>query len=56
MIAVPELTYGANWIKTNTFRVIEVWIVVAPIYLVTGYALLFALRRLERRFSRRRRR
>lgn len=51
VIAVPELTYGANWIKTNTFRVIEVWAVVAPIYLVTGYALLAALRWIERRFS-----
>ncbi len=51
VIAVPELTYGAQWIKTNSFRVIEVWTVVTPMYLVTGYALLFALRRLERRFA-----
>jgi polar amino acid transport system permease protein len=51
VIAVPELTYGAQWIKTNSFRVIEVWAVVTPMYLATGYALLFALRRLERRFS-----
>jgi polar amino acid transport system permease protein len=51
VIAVPELTYGANWIKTNTFRVIEVWAIVAPIYLATGYAILFLLRQLERRFS-----
>ena len=29
VIAVPELTFGANWIKTNTFRAVEVWIVVA---------------------------
>lgn len=50
-IAVPELTYGAQWIKTNSFRVIEVWMVVAAMYLVTGYALLFALRELERRFA-----
>ena len=49
VIAVPELTYGANWIKTNTFRAVEVWIVAAPIYLVTGYAILAALRLLERR-------
>jgi polar amino acid transport system permease protein len=45
------LTYGAQWIKTNSFRIIEVWAVVTPMYLVTGYALLFALRQLERRFS-----
>ncbi|HSB70666.1 MAG TPA: amino acid ABC transporter permease [Candidatus Methylomirabilis sp.] len=51
VIAVPELTYGAQWIKTNSFRVIEVWIVVTPMYLVTGYGLLFALRQLERRFA-----
>jgi polar amino acid transport system permease protein len=51
VIAVPELTYGAQWIKTNSFRIIEVWAVVTPMYLVTGYALLFALRQLERRFS-----
>src|SRR6185295_10381134 len=35
VIAVPELTYGAQWIKTNSFRVIEVWVVVTPIYLAT---------------------
>jgi polar amino acid transport system permease protein len=51
VIAVPELTYGAQWIKTNSFRIIEVWAVVTPMYLVTGYALLFALRQLERRFA-----
>lgn len=51
VIAVPELTYGAQWIKTNSFRVIETWAVATPMYLVTGYALLFALQRLERRFA-----
>lgn len=51
VIAVPELTYGAQWIKTNSFRVIETWAVVTPMYLVTGYALLFVLQRLERRFA-----
>ncbi len=50
VIAVPELTYGANWIKTNTFRHIEVWLVVWPIYLAAGWAILAALRQLERRF------
>ena len=48
VIAVPELTYGANWIKTNTFRAVEVWIVTAPMYLIAGYAILLALRALER--------
>jgi polar amino acid transport system permease protein len=56
VIAVPELTYGANWIKTNTFRQVEVWLVVWPIYLVAGWAILAALRQLERRFSLGRRR
>jgi polar amino acid transport system permease protein len=48
VIAVPELTYGANWIKTNTFRAVEVWMIVAPIYVVTGYVILAGLRLLER--------
>lgn len=55
VLAVPELTYGANWIYTNTFRIVEVYAVVAPMYLVTGYVLLFGLRQLERRFTIRRR-
>jgi polar amino acid transport system permease protein len=50
VIAVPELTYGAQWINFNTFRIIEVYAVVTPMYLVTGYAILFVLQRLERRF------
>ncbi len=54
VIAVPELTYGANWIYTNTFRAVEVYSVVTPMYLVTGYALLFGLRRLEHRYALRR--
>lgn len=50
VIAVPELTYGAQWINFNTFRIIEVYAIVTPMYLVTGYGILFALQRLERRF------
>jgi polar amino acid transport system permease protein len=50
VIAVPELTYGAQWINFNTFRIIEVYAVVTPMYLVTGYGLLFALQQLEKRF------
>lgn len=48
VIAVPELTYGANWIKTNTFRAVEVWMIVAPMYLVTGWIILATLRQVER--------
>ncbi len=55
VLAVPELMYGANWIYTNTFRIVEVWTVVAPMYLVTGFILLGCLRLLERRFAIRRR-
>ncbi len=50
VIAVPELTYGAQWINFNTFRIIEVYAVVAPMYLVTGYAILLSLQQLEKRF------
>jgi polar amino acid transport system permease protein len=50
VIAVPELTYAAQWINFNTFRIIEVYAVVTPMYLVTGYAILFSLQQLEKRF------
>jgi polar amino acid transport system permease protein len=51
VIAVPELTYGAQWINFNTFRIVEVYLVVTLMYLVTGYAILLLLRLLERRFQ-----
>lgn len=51
VLAVPELTYGAQWINNNTFRVIEVYMVVTPMYVVTGYAILFLLRQVERRMA-----
>ncbi|MEK0082849.1 amino acid ABC transporter permease [Benzoatithermus flavus] len=51
VIAVPELTYGAQWINFNTFRFVEVYAVVTPMYLVTGYLILFCLRQLERRYA-----
>ena len=51
VIAVPELTYGANWISTNTFRIIEVYAVVTPMYLVTGWTVLLLLRQVERRYA-----
>ncbi|HMB47474.1 MAG TPA: amino acid ABC transporter permease [Afifellaceae bacterium] len=51
VIAVPELTYGAQWINFNTFRIIEVYIVITPMYLVTGYAILIGLRQIENRFA-----
>jgi polar amino acid transport system permease protein len=51
VIAVPELTYGAQWINFNTFRIVEVYLVVTVMYLVPGYAILLGLRALERRFA-----
>ena len=50
VIAVPELTWGAQWINNRTFRIVEVYAVTTVMYLVTGYAILFGLRMLERRF------
>ena len=51
VIAVPELTYGAQWINTNTFRMVEVYSVITPMYLLTGWLILYLLRLLERRFA-----
>ncbi len=54
VLAVPELTYGAQWINFNTFRIVEVYAIVTPMYLVTGWLILWLLRRVERRFAIRR--
>ncbi|MGD9510404.1 MAG: amino acid ABC transporter permease [Geminicoccaceae bacterium] len=51
VIAVPELTYGAQWINFSTFRFVEVYAVVTPMYLITGYTILLLLRLLERRYA-----
>src|SRR6266536_4481547 len=51
VIAVPELTHGAQWINFTTFRIMEVYLVVTGLYLVTGYAILIGLRALERRYA-----
>ena len=50
VIAVPELTWGAQYINNRTFRIVEVYAVTTAMYLVVGYALLVGLRLLERRF------
>jgi polar amino acid transport system permease protein len=50
VISVPELTFGAQWINFNTFRIVEVYLVTTAMYLVTGYIMLFGLRLVERRF------
>ena len=51
VIAVPELMYGAQWINFNTFRKIEVYTVITPMYLVTGYVILLSLRQVEKKFA-----
>jgi polar amino acid transport system permease protein len=54
VLAIPELTYGAQWINFNTFRIVEIYAVVTPMYLVTGWLILWLLRQLERRYAIRR--
>ena len=49
-IAVAELTYIARKVNTITFRVIEVWLVVGVLYMLTCYLIAFLLRLFERRF------
>jgi polar amino acid transport system permease protein len=51
VIAVPELAYATQWINLNTFRIVEAYAVATPMYLVTGYGILFLLRLLERRYA-----
>jgi polar amino acid transport system permease protein len=51
VIGVPELAYGGQWINFNTFRIVEVYLIVTAMYLVTGYSILLGLRALERRFA-----
>jgi His/Glu/Gln/Arg/opine family amino acid ABC transporter permease subunit len=50
-IAVPELTYYAREINTNTFRVIETWSVAGGLYLGSCFLIALTLRRLERAYS-----
>ena len=50
-IAVPELTFQAREIDTDTFRVIKVWLVASALYLVTCYTIAFLLRLVERRYA-----
>lgn len=50
-ISVPELTYGAMVINTNSWRILEVYTTVAIMYLITCYALAGLLRLVERRYA-----
>lgn len=48
-ISLPELTFAARKINTDTFHTFEAWITVGAIYLATSYAIALAMRWLERR-------
>jgi polar amino acid transport system permease protein len=50
-ITIPELTYNAKKINTLTFRVFEVWLITAALYVIACYLMAFILRRIERRFA-----
>lgn len=50
-IALPDLTFYARQINTNTFRVIETWSVASLMYVVTCYLIAAGLRLLERRLA-----
>ena len=50
-ISIPELTYVANKITTNTFRVFEAWITVGLLYLCTCYLLALVLRGIEHKLT-----
>jgi glutamine transport system permease protein len=51
IIAVPELTFYARQINTNTFRVIEVWSVCSLMYVATCTLIAAGLRLAERRLA-----
>jgi polar amino acid transport system permease protein len=48
-IAVPELTFAARELSTNTFRVIEAWTTAGAMYIATCFLIAAVLRFLERR-------
>jgi polar amino acid transport system permease protein len=50
-LAVPELTYAAEWLNVNTFRTIEAWTFATAMYLAAGYGIALVLRRTERRYA-----
>ena len=52
IISVKELTFVAHEMTTNTFRVLEAWVVVAAIYLVVSSLMALAARAFERRLPR----
>lgn len=51
VIAVPELTYYTRKINTESFRVIESWMVTSLLYIGTCFLIAFTLRQLEKRYA-----
>lgn len=51
VIAIPELTFYAQKITTETFRVVEAWSTAAVMYILTCYVIAILLRLLEKRYS-----
>lgn len=47
-IAVPELTFQARKINTETFRVLESWLVASAMYIIACYVIAAGLRVVER--------
>lgn len=50
VIAIPELTYQARKLNTETFRVAEAWATASVLYLATCLLIAAGLRQLEHRF------
>ncbi len=50
-IAVPELTFAARKMSTDTFKVFEAWITVGAIYLVVSWIIAVVMRWIERRIK-----
>lgn len=48
-IAVPELTFAARELSTNSFRVIEAWTTAGALYIATCFGIAAVLRWFERR-------
>ncbi|MCD6138302.1 MAG: amino acid ABC transporter permease, partial [Deltaproteobacteria bacterium] len=47
--AVPELMYKARWIASKTFKYVEIYFIVALLYLVFALLFSYAMRLLERK-------
>jgi polar amino acid transport system permease protein len=50
-IALPELTFAARKMSTDTFKVFEAWITVGAIYLIVSWLIAVVMRWIERRIK-----